>query len=121
MAKLTTLDASARHEAMKKTKGYEEREELREAIAKLSEDQTLQLEPEADESIRKLKVAVRWAAKEALRTVNYGVTPRGTLLVWLDQKEHAATVPATGKKRGRPKKNPETTQATLTRAETTAE
>lgn len=109
MAKLTTLDASARHEVTKKTKGYEERAELRAAIATLSEHQTLQLEPESDESIRKLKVAVRWAAKEVLRTVSYGVTPRGTLLVWLDQKEQAATSPSIGKKRGRPKKHPETT------------
>ena len=121
MAKITTLDASARHEAMKKTKGYEERKELREAIANLSEDRTLQLEPDPDESIRKLKVAVKWAAKEVLRPISYGVTPRGTLLVWISQKEQAATVSSITKKRGRPKKNPESPQATLTRAETTVE
>lgn len=121
MAKLSTLDASARYEVMKKTKGYEEREDLRAAIANLSEDQTLQLEPESAESIRKLKVAVRWAAKEALRTVSCGVTPRGTLLVWLDQKEQTASPPATGKRRGRPKKNPEAAQATLPSPEAATE
>jgi hypothetical protein len=105
---------------MKKTKGYQDREELREAIANLAEDKTLQLEPDASETVRKLKVAVRWAAKEVLRPVAYGETPRGTLLVWIDNKEQRQAAP-TGKKRGRPRKNPETAQATLPSTETTAE
>ena len=106
MVKLTTLDISARNELVKKTKGYQEREALREAIANLAKDKTLQLEPEADETLRKLKVAVKWAAKEVNQSVAYGESARGTLLVWIDQKEQApsTTTPA-GKKRGRPKKS----------------
>ncbi len=105
MVKLTTLDASARNEVAKKTKGYQEREELRVAIANLADDKTLQLEPEADESLRKLKVAVRWAAKEVNRPVAYGESARGTLLVWVNEKEKTAPAAGpSGKKRGRPRK-----------------
>ncbi len=103
MPRLTTVDISAKDEVVKKTAGYAARENLRHALQTLPEDKAIELEPEGDESLRKLKVSVQWAAKETGKSIAYGVTPRQTLLVWLDNKEKATPSP-TGKKRGRPRK-----------------
>lgn len=111
MARLTTVDITAKNEIVKKTPGYAGRENLRQALQSLPEDKAIELEPEgAEESLRKLKVSVQWAAKETGKSIAYGVTPRQTLLVWLDNKEKAAPSPA-GKKRGRPRKERSTAEA----------
>ena len=49
----------------------------------MSETRMLELEPEEGESLRKLRLNVNRAAKEANRQVDYGVSDEGTLLVWL--------------------------------------
>lgn len=43
----------------------------------------LQLEPDPGESMRGLKLNITMASKEVSRPVEYGVSPEGTLLVWL--------------------------------------
>ena len=61
-----------------------------------------EIEPEEDETLRKLKVNVRRAAKELNLNVRYGDTADNTLLVW---KETPSERKGT---RGRPRKNAET-------------
>jgi hypothetical protein len=46
----------------------------------------LELELDAGESIRTLKLNISRAAKEVDRTVDYGVSDEGTLLVWVQEK-----------------------------------
>jgi len=68
----------------------------REAIANLGTDRALELEPDEGETLRKLKLLVRRAAKEVGRAVQYGESDEGTLLVWL-----AGPTTRPGKRRGR--------------------
>jgi hypothetical protein len=48
----------------------------------LSDGQTWEIQPEAGETVRKLKVNVRRAANELGINAVYGETADGTLLVW---------------------------------------
>src|SRR5215204_2591682 len=99
MAQITTLDlAEARQRLKHRTAGYEGRAALRQAIANMSETQMLELEREEGESLRKLRLNVNRAAKEANRQVDYGASDEGTLLVWLLDKPK--------KKRGPRRKQP---------------
>src|SRR4051812_42889608 len=87
MARITTVDlAEARNRLKDRTPGYDARAPYREAIAKLTEDRMLELELDAGESMRKLRLAVNRAAKEVNRPVAYGESDSGTLLVWLQEK-----------------------------------
>jgi hypothetical protein len=43
----------------------------------------LELEPDAGESLRKLRLNVKRAAKEVGREIEHGESETGTLLVWL--------------------------------------
>jgi hypothetical protein len=76
------------HEARSRLKGPasgpDARAPYREAIANLVASRMLELEPDADESMRSLKLSVTRVAKEVNRTVRYGESDSGTLLVWLE-------------------------------------
>ena len=67
------------------TKGYQERELYRSAIASLRPDQTIEVEPEQGETLRKIKLNLSRAAKEVGRSVKYGETDERTVLAWLDE------------------------------------
>jgi hypothetical protein len=85
MPRITTVDLTdARNRLKGRTSGYDDRAPYREAIAKLSGDRILELEPDASETIRRLKHDVTRAAKEVNRAIGYGESREGTLLVWLD-------------------------------------
>src|SRR5947208_4658011 len=71
MPKISVEGIDARNEAKKVSKGYEERAELRAAIANLSADQTLRLSPSNGESTRKLKMMTGRAAKEVNLAIKY--------------------------------------------------
>src|SRR3954454_2744025 len=98
MPKISVEGIEARNEAKKISKGYEERAELRAAIANLSADQTLRLSPSNGESTRKLKMMTGRAAKEINLDIKYEESVSGDLLVWLT----TASTAGTGKRRGRP-------------------
>jgi hypothetical protein len=90
----------ARQRLVKQSKGYQQRAVYRENLAGLSGGTNLEIQPEGDESLRKLKVNVRRAANELNLSVGYGETTDGTLLVWRE-------APAEKKApRGRPRKEP---------------
>jgi serine protease inhibitor ecotin len=57
----------------------------REAISRLTDATVLELTPDADESMRTLKLRITQAAKDVNRHVAYGVSDEGTLLVWLER------------------------------------
>ena len=87
MPRFTTVDlAEARSRLRGRASGYDARAPYREAIANLSGDHMLELEPDDGETIRKLKLNVNRAAKEVNREVGYAETAEGTLLVWLEEK-----------------------------------
>ena len=64
-------------------RGYLDRAPYREALAGLAADQNLELEPDADETLRQLKSLMRRAANEIGRSIQYGETEQGSLLVWI--------------------------------------
>ncbi len=104
--KITNVDKEALTRAVRKSKGYAEREELRGRISSLTNDDVLELQPEDGESLRKIKVAAKWAAKDVGCSILYDETREGTLLVYLGSKPQPTPSPE-GKKRGRPRKNPQ--------------
>ena len=87
MPRIATLD---RDEAMRRVRhvrpGPDDRAPYREAIANLTTERMIELEPDEGETLRRLKVAVTRAAKEVNRAVGYGESESGTLLVWLETK-----------------------------------
>jgi hypothetical protein len=87
MARITTVDlAEARSRLKSEAHGYAERAAYREAIGSLTDDRMLELEPDAGETMRSLKLTVTRAAKEVNRDVRYGESDEGTLLVWLEDR-----------------------------------
>jgi hypothetical protein len=64
-------------------KGYELRAPIREAIAALRDQETIELAPDPGESMRRVKLVAGRAGKEAGRDIQYGETREDTLLVWL--------------------------------------
>jgi serine protease inhibitor ecotin len=83
MAKISTVGPEAKERLQKTGKSYQERAPYREATTGMSADQMLELEPDAGETLRKLKVMMRHAVTEAGRDIQYGETEQGTLLVWI--------------------------------------
>src|SRR6266516_5683552 len=83
------------------SKGYQQRQIYREHLGMLSDGQTWEIQPEAGETIRKLKVNVRRAANELGINAVYGETQDGTLLVWKEAPKES------GRRRGRPRKSVE--------------
>jgi hypothetical protein len=80
----TVVLADARSRLKPRTPGYQDRAPLRAAIANMTTDRMLELEPDAGESVRSMKSNVTRAAKEVDRSVRYGESYSGTLLVWLE-------------------------------------
>ena len=87
MVRIASVDlAEARSRLTSRAPGYDARAPYREAIANMSNTRMLELELDAGESMRKLRLNVNRAAKEVNRLVDYGVSDSGTLLVWLQDK-----------------------------------
>jgi hypothetical protein len=73
----------------------------RQQLARLSTGIILEIEPEAGENLRKIKVNVTRAANELNLAIGYGITTEGTLLVW--QKSGLDQSPTDrGERPGRP-------------------
>lgn len=87
MPQITTVDIEAKSRVIRRTPGYEMRAAYRQAIANLSSERALELEPDEGETLRKLKLNVARAAREANRQVSYGESEDGTLLVWLEEPQ----------------------------------
>src|SRR4051794_4143905 len=86
MPLISTVDlADARLRLRGRAPGHDARAPYRDAIANLSSGRMPELEPDAGETIRKLKLLVNRAAKEVNRQVAYGETDAGTLVVWLEE------------------------------------
>ena len=87
MPRIATID---RDEALRRVRrgrpGTDDRAPLREAIANLTTERMIELEPDEGETLRKLKFTVTLAANEVNRAVGYGESESGTLLVWLETK-----------------------------------
>ena len=85
MPRITTVgpDARARLTSAGAGKAYRERQPYREALANLSGDAMLEIEPEQGETMRRIKLRLSRAAKEAGREIRYGDTTDGKLLAWL--------------------------------------
>jgi hypothetical protein len=108
MARIATVDLEAKNRLAGRATGYSARAPYREAIAHLTGDRALELQPDEGETLRKLKLLVRRAAKEVSRDVQYGESDEGTLVVWL-----AAPTTGAGKRRGRSPGSGRKAQATL--------
>jgi len=88
MVKINEVGTAARARLVPRgagAEGYRLRAPIREAIAKLEGEQLLELEADAGESLRHVKLVSRRAAKEVGKDIQYGDTEQGTLLVWLAQ------------------------------------
>jgi hypothetical protein len=72
----------ARVRLIHRGKGYQERQVYRDNLVRLADGSTWEIEPEAGESLRKIKVNARRAANELNMPIRYGETAQGTLLVW---------------------------------------
>lgn len=85
MARIRSVDVN---EARSRLRGVSERRmvlaPLREAISRLTDATVLELTPDDGENLRTLKRNITLAAREAGRSVAYGVTAESTLLVWLE-------------------------------------
>ena len=88
MAQFREVDVSAKQRVKQRTKGYQEREPFRQAVANLTADRAIELTPESGESLRKLKLNLARAAKEVGRNISYGETGDNMIVAWLDEGEH---------------------------------
>jgi hypothetical protein len=88
----------ARQRLLQTSKGFQQRQIYRDNLTGLREGQYRELQPEGDETLRKLKVNVRRAANELGMNVRYGETTQGTLLVWTEPARERSG------RRGRPRK-----------------
>jgi hypothetical protein len=87
MAQIHKVDASARDRLKHRTKGYDERQPYRFAVMELRGEGMIELEPEAGETLRKIKLNLSRAAKEVGRSIKYGETQENTVLMWLADSE----------------------------------
>lgn len=94
MARMKTVGPEAKSRLRNVGKGFLDREPYREAIRGLVGDQNIEVEPESGETLRKLKLMVRRAAREVDQEIDYGVTQQDTLLVWIAKPKQ--------RRRGRP-------------------
>jgi len=101
LAQIRTVDlAEARNRLRGKSAGYDGRAPYREAIANLSDGRMLEMELDAGESIRALRLNIARASKEVNRAVDVGVSAEGTLLVWLQDKPRKTRGPRKRKAAG---------------------
>ena len=84
MAQIREVDVSAKQRVKQRTKGYQEREPFRQAVANLVADKAIELTPEGTESLRKLKLNLARAAKEVQRNIAYGETGDNKIVAWLE-------------------------------------
>ncbi len=77
----------ARARLARRSPADRERGPVREAIRDLRGDRTIELIPDAGESLRGLKTLASRAATDAGRAIKYGETQEGSLLVWLADDE----------------------------------
>jgi hypothetical protein len=98
MAHIREVDVSAKQRVKQRTKGYQEREPFREAVASLTPENAIELSPETGESLRKLKLNLARAAKEVGRNISYGETTDDMIVAWLADGE-----PGQKRRRGRRK------------------
>lgn len=84
MAQFREVDVSAKQRVKQRTKGYQEREPYRLAVANLTADRAIELAPEPGESARKLKLNLARAAKEVGRNIAYGETGDNMIVAWLE-------------------------------------
>ncbi len=89
----------ARQRLVKVSKGFQQRQAYRDGLNTLAEGKDLEIEPESDESLRKLKVNIRRAANEMNVNIGYGDLDDGRLLVWSESPRER------GARRGRPRKS----------------
>lgn len=89
MPTIREVDVSAMQRVKQRTKGYQEREEFRQAILKLTIDKAIELVPSPGESARKIKLNLARAAKEVSRTIKYGETGDGMIVAWLQDGDAA--------------------------------
>ncbi|MCC6176605.1 MAG: hypothetical protein IT305_14955 [Chloroflexi bacterium] len=108
MPQIREVDITEKQRLRQRTKGYQERESLRQAVANLPTDRLLELEPDEGESLRKIKLNLARAAKEVGRPIGYGETRENTVLAWLSDGE------APKRRRGR---RPKAASAAPTNAE----
>ena len=99
MAQFRKVDVSAKQRVKQRTKGYQEREPFRQAIADLTPDSAIEVTPDSGESLRKLKLNLARAAKEVGRNIAYGETGDNMIVAWLDEGN-------TGQKRRRTRRAP---------------
>lgn len=85
MARIRDVDVSAKQRVKQRTKGFQEREPFRQAVANLTTDRAIELEPENGESLRKIKLNLARAAKEVNRNISYGETGDNMIVAWLDE------------------------------------
>ena len=97
MATFRKVDVTAKQRVKQRTKGYQEREPFRQAIAELTPDSAIEVTPDSGESLRKVKLNLARASKEVGKPVGYGETGDNAVLVWLDEGN-------TGQKRRRPRR-----------------
>lgn len=98
MPQFREVDVSAKQRVKQRTKGYQEREPFRQAVAHLTADKAIEVVPESGESLRKLKLNLARAAKEVNRTIAYGETTDDRIVAWLEDG-------SAGTKRRRSKKD----------------
>ena len=84
MAQIRKVDVSAKQRVKQRTKGYQERQPFRDAVADLTADTALEVEPEGGESLRKIKLNLARAAKEVGRSIAYGETGDDKIVAWLE-------------------------------------
>ena len=72
----------ARQRLKRTNKGYPDRQVYRDVLSQLGDGKDIEVQPEAGETIRRIKVNVRRAANELSMDIVYGETADGTLLVW---------------------------------------
>ena len=83
MPRFTQVGLDARSRLVSGGKGYQERAPFREAVASLTGDAMVEIEPEQGERLQAIRVRLRRAAREVGREIQVGETREGTLLVWL--------------------------------------
>ena len=86
MVKISEASPDARSRLVRKgpgTEAYQLRAPIREAITKLRGEDAIELTPDADETLRQVKLVARRAARDVGREIQYGETEENTLLVWL--------------------------------------
>src|SRR5947207_864969 len=91
----------ARQRLISTTKGFQQRQVYRDMLSQLEDGRDMEVQPEAGETIRKIKVNVRRSANEVGVNVGYGETQDGTLLVWKEAPRQRRA------RRGRPRKTAE--------------